>query len=143
MADDSLFSIQTFRGPNARNAGWKDILDPFLQQKNPTKWEELVANAREQCAMASPTEFHAFLAALQRSGQLARLFTQNIDNLEAKAGIVTYLDERAATSPCIHLHGVLEMQRCIINTSHVSWVPASGKVSGNTCNECPGHRVNS
>ncbi|KAI9637259.1 DHS-like NAD/FAD-binding domain-containing protein, partial [Dioszegia hungarica] len=36
---------------------------------------------------ASPTPYHSFLSSLDRSGQLLRCYTQNIDGLEEKAGL--------------------------------------------------------
>jgi NAD-dependent SIR2 family protein deacetylase len=60
-----------------------------------------MANLAEAAAHAQPTVFHKLLGALQALGILGRVYTQNIDDLEIKAGLTTggrYLN-------CVQLHG--------------------------------------
>jgi NAD-dependent histone deacetylase SIR2 len=47
----------------------------------------MVANLSELCDDASPTPFHRALTMLHHRGKLARVYTQNIDGLEGKAGL--------------------------------------------------------
>jgi NAD+-dependent protein deacetylase SIR2 len=59
------------------------------------------------CTKASPTSFHKALAALSRRGQIRRIYSQNVDGLEAKVGLSVF--PFTCTSPTdaqvIALHG--------------------------------------
>jgi NAD-dependent histone deacetylase SIR2 len=60
-----------------------------------------MANLAEAAAQAQPTPFHKLLGALQALGILGRVYTQNIDDLEIKAGLTT-----TGNYPnCVQLHG--------------------------------------
>ena len=68
---------------------------------------------------ATPTSFHKWLRELQKQGKLLRVYTQNIDGLEMKAGLVTYptLESGSVLPPnpsvrCVSLHGSLQRLRC-------------------------------
>ena len=55
----------------------------------------------EAVAQAQPTAFHKLLRALQSLGCLGWVYTQNIDDLEIKAGLTT-----GGNNPnCVQLHG--------------------------------------
>ncbi|KAG6371348.1 hypothetical protein JVT61DRAFT_9545 [Boletus reticuloceps] len=61
-----------------------------------------------------PTLFHKLLKPLEDRGTLVRIYTQNIDGLESKAGVSTYHQSCPQTtgdglqrSTCIPLHGSL------------------------------------
>jgi NAD-dependent SIR2 family protein deacetylase len=64
--------------------------------------------------MAEPTTFHHFLRALDTRGVLLRVYTQNIDGLELKAGLHTSSEIHPEDGParCIPLHGSLAELRC-------------------------------
>lgn len=47
----------------------------------------MIAQLTDLSASAQPTPFHHLLKTLDERGQLLRLYTQNIDNLEEKAGL--------------------------------------------------------
>jgi NAD-dependent SIR2 family protein deacetylase len=72
--------------------------------KNPTKAGQhmkMAANLAQGAACASPTPFHRLLKELAGLGCVRRVYTQNIDGLEMKAGLT-------ATEPnptCVQLHG--------------------------------------
>ena len=68
---------------------------------------------------ATPTSFHKWLGELQKQNKLLRVYTQNIDGLEMKAGLTTYptLESGSALPPnpsvrCVSLHGSLQRLRC-------------------------------
>lgn len=66
---------------------------------------------------AAPTPFHQWLGQLQGEGRLLRVYTQNIDGLEMKAGLHTYPNLQSDLIPnpsvhCISLHGSLLRLRC-------------------------------
>lgn len=72
--------------------------------KNPRK---LAAHAvqmaylAEVAAQAQPTAFYKLLGARQSLGCLRRVYTQNIDALEVKAGLTT----EGNNPKCVQLHG--------------------------------------
>lgn len=59
---------------------------------------------------ARPTEFHKVLQMLDDSGMLKRLYSQNIDGLEAKVGFDTFATTK--TRKCVLLHGNIATLRC-------------------------------
>ncbi|PPJ55133.1 hypothetical protein CBER1_09973 [Cercospora berteroae] len=61
-----------------------------------------------QAARAEPTPFHEFLGRFD--SRLLRLYTQNIDGLEAEVG--------PADGKVVHLHGSLKEMVCTIRPSH-------------------------
>jgi NAD-dependent histone deacetylase SIR2 len=60
-----------------------------------------MAHLAKSAATAKPTPFHMLLTALQSRGVLRRVYTQNIDALELKAGLTV----RGKDPKCIQLHG--------------------------------------
>jgi NAD-dependent SIR2 family protein deacetylase len=99
----------------------------------------MIAQLASLSSKAAPSPFHRFLKVLDERGQLLRLYTQNIDNLEEKAGLsygvpswpttskgtqtpaLDLPDATLSPSPsrlaprCIPLHGTLKQlvcQRC-------------------------------
>lgn len=65
-----------------------------------------IASLAKKAALAKPTVFHNFMSLLNENKVLKRLYTQNIDGLESKAGF-EILDDL-----CIPLHGTLSTLRC-------------------------------
>lgn len=65
---------------------------------------------------SQPTLFHKLLKALDDRGTLVRVYTQNIDGLELKAGLSTYhrthIENDHQPSRCIPLHGSLQYLYC-------------------------------
>jgi NAD-dependent SIR2 family protein deacetylase len=59
-------------------------------------------------AMAEPTAFHKLLGALSCRGILGRTYTQNIDDLELKAGLTTVGEK----PNCVQLHGSVMKVQC-------------------------------
>jgi len=68
----------------------------------------LMADLSKASAQAQPTSFHKLLRALLCSGILGRVYTQNIDNLELKAGLTTMGEE----PNCVQLHGSVMKVHC-------------------------------
>jgi NAD-dependent SIR2 family protein deacetylase len=67
-----------------------------------------MANLAKTAAGAQPTAFHKLLKELLCRGILGRTYTQNIDNLELKAGL-----EGVGEEPnCVQLHGSLMEVQC-------------------------------
>lgn len=79
-----------------------------------------MAKLTSESLSAAPTQFHQWLGELQKEGRLLRVYTQNIDGLEMKAGLRTYpnLPDGSVLTPnpsirCISLHGCLLRLRCL------------------------------
>ena len=80
------------------------LIDTLTAGKNPKKCAAhavQMAYLTEAAAQAQPTAFHKLLRALQSLGCLGRVYTQNIDDLEIKAGLTTGGDH----PNCVQLHG--------------------------------------
>jgi NAD-dependent SIR2 family protein deacetylase len=60
-----------------------------------------MASLAKSAAQAQPTAFHNLLAALKSAGILGRVYTQNIDDIEIKAGLTMHGDD----PNCVQLHG--------------------------------------
>ena len=80
------------------------VINALTTRKNPRKSAAhalQMASLAEAAAQAQPTAFHKLLRALQSAGILGRVYTQNIDDLEIKAGLTT-----GGSNPnCVQLHG--------------------------------------
>jgi NAD-dependent SIR2 family protein deacetylase len=67
--------------------------------------------------LAKPTVFHQFLRALDNRLTLLRVYTQNVDGLELKAGLHTAIPHNFSKTQnppvrCIPLHGTLDELQC-------------------------------
>jgi NAD+-dependent protein deacetylase SIR2 len=67
----------------------------------------------KQATVAVPTPFHQLLGMWRKSGLLKRLYTQNIDGIEAKIGFDLSGSQMSDTL-CIQLHGTILQLRCHI-----------------------------
>ncbi|KAG2353219.1 DHS-like NAD/FAD-binding domain-containing protein, partial [Suillus spraguei] len=75
-----------------------------------------LAELHQKCSQAPPTPFHLALKMLDEKDGLCRVYTQNIDQLELKAGLscgVPQTHHIKETPRCIPLHGTLETLACI------------------------------
>jgi NAD+-dependent protein deacetylase SIR2 len=75
---------------------------------------KFMAEMATTAAVAIPTHFHKLLASLNYRRTLRRIYTQNIDGLELKAGLSNCSaygihDQKAI---CVPLHGHLHQMRC-------------------------------
>lgn len=81
-----------------------------------------------------PTATHRFLAELRAMGKLLRVYTQNFDALEEKAGLRSGL---AASDDCIRLHGSAHHLRCDLCGFYGSWQGFEEAFAANSDLECP------
>ena len=75
----------------------------------------MIRVAANTSTAAVPTPFHLFVAELAREGRLLRLYTQNIDDLDARLGTlatVRPLPQHAPWPKTIQLHGSLSTAIC-------------------------------
>ena len=93
------------------------VADDFYQNNNMLSDHcKLIAFLAKKAFLAEPTHFHSLLRLLNRRNKIKRIYTQNIDGLESKAGFD--LDTSTGVDPssmrCIPLHGTLFQLRCSI-----------------------------
>jgi NAD-dependent histone deacetylase SIR2 len=94
-----------------------------------------MADLAKAAATAQPTAFHKLLQALSFRGILGRTYTQNIDDLELKAGLTTVGEE----PNCVQLHGSVMKVQCTQcdfteHTHHHFLALSSGELP--TCPKC-------
>jgi NAD-dependent SIR2 family protein deacetylase len=66
-----------------------------------------------QATQAKPTKFHLLIRRLWAKGSLIRIYTQNIDGLEAKVGLQTSYQIDPRNPPiCVALHGLITHLCC-------------------------------
>ena len=97
----------------------------------PELFYSLVGSLLTSFDAATPSPTHKFLAALARAGKLRRVYTQNIDSLETRAGV--------PASAVVQCHGSLEKAACVVcgaaaPMSRVSKAAAAGSVAW--CRKC-------
>jgi NAD-dependent SIR2 family protein deacetylase len=91
---------------------------------------------------AQPTVFHGFMGWLKQENKLQRVFTQNIDGLEIKAGLFTTNQTDALLQgTCVQLHGTVHELRCMHCTNLYRTAFYYGNLSSApgkaiSCNHC-------
>ncbi|KAJ2711916.1 NAD-dependent deacetylase hst3 [Coemansia spiralis] len=99
---------------------------------------------RTQCAAAHPGVVHGFIRQLADRGQLLRSYTQNIDGLERKAGLVVWDPYSAKDSPdyvpwqdaqSVPLHGTMDHLTCQLCAALVPFERAVA-AAGDVCAAC-------
>ncbi|GAA5945841.1 hypothetical protein JCM10213_008203 [Rhodosporidiobolus nylandii] len=84
-----LFKSLKEQYPDARLSSGKDLFDVglFANESNTAIFYNMIAELKKQADAVEPTPFHAWLKELDDEGKLFRVYTQNIDALEEKAGL--------------------------------------------------------
>jgi NAD-dependent deacetylase len=103
--------IADFRSPGGIWSRYQPVyFDEFLSSHEARKrmWR-MKKEMQQELAAARPNPGHRVLAALERSGKLAAVITQNIDGLHADAGCRTVLE----------LHGTSRFVTCL--SCHKRW----------------------
>lgn len=92
---------------------WPAMADDFNQNINMLKDHcKLIASLAKKAFLAEPTHFHSLLQHLDRRNKIKRIYTQNIDGLESKAGFDLNTGANLPSMRCIPLHGTLFQLRC-------------------------------
>jgi NAD-dependent SIR2 family protein deacetylase len=107
---------------------------------------KMMGRLSEQSQAASPTPFHHLLRTLDAAGSLRRVYTQNIDGLEKKAGLSYGMPSHdnqknggfLSAPRCIPLHGNLDSLRCSNGhfTPMVNHVEEMSSGIAPICHEC-------
>ncbi|KAJ7661398.1 DHS-like NAD/FAD-binding domain-containing protein [Mycena polygramma] len=118
---------------STKSASLKDLFDisALKTPESTSMLMEVIEKLHARSMTAEPTPFHKLLHTLDARGQVLRVYTQNIDALEKKAGLSSGLpileeslddteEEHLVISPttriatCIPLHGSCDAMHCDI-----------------------------
>ena len=108
--------VQDFRGARGLYTKDKtsmqdlfDALHVFSTEEKTRKFYSFMGELSGAVEAARPTATHKFLKELDSHGKLLRVYSQNIDYLEERAGIPTGIDKSSRVIP---LHGTLKEVSC-------------------------------
>ncbi|GAA5827738.1 hypothetical protein JCM3770_000542 [Rhodotorula araucariae] len=96
-----LFESLKKQYPDARLSTGKDLFDVglFQSEQNASIFYNMIAELKKQADAVEPTAFHSWLKQLDDDGKLFRVYTQNIDALEEKAGLTYGLGDKSLPLP--------------------------------------------
>ncbi|BGP42702.1 hypothetical protein JCM10450v2_006811 [Rhodotorula kratochvilovae] len=96
-----LFESLKKQYPDARLSSGKDLFDVglFQSEQNASIFYNMIAELKKQADAVEPTAFHSWLKQLDDDGKLFRVYTQNIDALEEKAGLTYGLGDKSLPLP--------------------------------------------
>ncbi|TDL20745.1 DHS-like NAD/FAD-binding domain-containing protein [Rickenella mellea] len=102
-SSDGLFQSIKRENPKEALSSGRDLFDAsvFNSEHTTALFCQMIARLSDLSTSASPTYFHKLLRALDDRGKLLRVYTQNIDALELKAGLtfgVPGYDDRRSKS---------------------------------------------
>ncbi|CCG83350.1 NAD-dependent deacetylase hst4 [Taphrina deformans PYCC 5710] len=97
------------------NIKGKDLFDVSLFQSTETTelFYRYMANLRTKTLAATPTATHRLLKTLRERKKLLRAYTQNIDGLEARAGLCL-APRPLSQNDTIQLHGDIHTLKCFL-----------------------------
>lgn len=132
-SQDGLYNLVKQKHPDAVLKG-RDLFDASLF-RNPTStsvFYSFIAGLKQAIDDASPSPTHRFIKTLDAKGRLLRSYTQNIDGLEERAGLLGSSSQKAeAPGPSntkgkaraklkikdirnVQLHGDIHRVRCTV-----------------------------
>lgn len=102
-----LFKKLKEKHPTAGLSSGKDLFDArlFSSESTSALFYSMVAELKRLADEAQPTIFHRFLKRLDDEGRLQRVYTQNIDGLEEKAGLTFGLGETGDSTSTVRALG--------------------------------------
>ena len=109
--------FKTLRSSHNLKGSGKQLFDAavYKDDDSTSAFHNMVRRLSKLSAAAKPTLFHRFLARLAVEGRLMRLYTQNVDCLEASLPPLATqvpLNHKAPWPKTIQLHGGLEKMMC-------------------------------
>jgi NAD-dependent histone deacetylase SIR2 len=110
-----LYSQVKERFPKAVAKG-QDLFDLnfFHTPTNRPVFFRFMGLLKEMIDQAKPTKLHQFLKTLKDCNLLNRVYTQNIDQLEERAGLLDLPWKDPKRPPVVLLHGTMQTVKCII-----------------------------
>ncbi|KAM0750099.1 DHS-like NAD/FAD-binding domain-containing protein, partial [Meredithblackwellia eburnea MCA 4105] len=159
-SSEGLFESLKRQYPEARLSSGKDLFDAglFASEETASIFYTMIASLKQMSDKANPTAFHQFLKLLDDEGKLFRVYTQNIDGLEERAGLTRShspsTPPSSTSSPppsqaqigsldpsgiprCIPLHGQLSTLSCPHCSSIFSIEPYLALLSTGVPSACP------
>ncbi|KAI9512562.1 DHS-like NAD/FAD-binding domain-containing protein [Russula earlei] len=113
---DGLYALVKEQYPDVILKG-RDLFDASLF-RDPTStsiFYSFISQLKQSIDMASPSRTHHFIRTLDEKKKLLRSYTQNIDGLEEKAGLIGSTSKiRAKDVRNIQLHGDIHRVRCTL-----------------------------
>ncbi|KAJ3366517.1 hypothetical protein GGF32_005519 [Allomyces javanicus] len=105
---DGMYALAKHRPGGARLPRGQDWFDAavFRTEATTRLFYSLMGSMRAAALAASPTPTHEWLATLDTRGSLLRCYSQNIDDLEPRAGL--------AADSLVQVHGTLSRVRCVL-----------------------------
>ncbi|PWZ01794.1 DHS-like NAD/FAD-binding domain-containing protein [Testicularia cyperi] len=102
-----LFRKLKEKHPTAGLSSGKDLFDArlFSSESTSALFYSMVAELKRLADEAQPTIFHRLLKRLDEEGRLQRVYTQNIDGLEEKAGLTFGLGEAGDSTSTVRALG--------------------------------------
>lgn len=134
---DGLFS--TLKSKSASISSGKDLFDFNKVYSSDTMsilFNQLIKNLHHLCSTSQPTPFHHFLNSLAESGQLRRIYTQNIDGLESRfplLRVVTHSHSKKLPLT-VQLHGSIHHMCCLKCRKSYDMDPTLFKTSQDSSN---------
>ena len=132
--------FETLRADHNLKSSGKELFDAsvYRTDEGTTQFHAMVRNLSHQASLAKPTAFHHLLASLAKSGQLLRLYTQNVDGIDTSLPPLSTAIPLNAKGPwprTIQLHGGLEKMVCTKCHTLSDFEPAL--FEGSTAPACP------
>ena len=132
--------FETLRTDHNLKSSGKELFDAsvYRTDEGTTQFHAMVRNLSHQASLAKPTAFHHLLASLAKSGQLLRLYTQNVDGIDTSLPPLSTTIPLNAKGPwprTIQLHGGLEKMVCTKCHTLSDFEPAL--FEGSTAPACP------
>ncbi|ORY76089.1 DHS-like NAD/FAD-binding domain-containing protein [Protomyces lactucae-debilis] len=111
-------------GPTSQTRG-KDLFDISLFNSDETtsQFYKFMAELRQSTQRAKPTLTHKFLETLKHNGTLLRAYTQNIDGLEGRTGVLSMHDAPINKNDVIQLHGNVHILKCFLCGRRAEYTP--------------------
>jgi NAD-dependent histone deacetylase SIR2 len=121
----SLHGLYNTRHANGGQIRGKDLFDVslFKQQETTAQFYKFMAELRQSTQRAKPTPTHKFLETLKQNGTLLRAYTQNIDGLEGRGGILNLQPCPLSKNDVIQLHGDVHTLKCFLCNALQEYTP--------------------
>lgn len=118
-----------------RGLSGKDLFDVslFQQTEHIAQFARFMAQLQKLSTRAQPTRTHRFIQRQLANGRAVRCYTQNIDGLERKSGLVV---DTCGKAQCVQLHGDLGTLRCSVCSYTQDWGNVEVMSQG-LLEECP------
>ncbi len=127
-SSDGLYALAKEQYPTGVAKG-SDLFDAalFRNAASTAAFFTFISCLKKTVDAAAPTPTHLFLSRLHEKGRLLRLYTQNIDGLEERAGLAAANPtnggsaRKDASAVTVQLHGDIHRLRCVLCSTDVAF----------------------